>query len=481
MKNWIKDDKFVELTPDELKGLSTDDLAAYASDKNKHQIEKSISEFKDEYKTIAEKAAEGKLSKDDVDSELKDFEEKLNKEMQKYTDDQIESLTKKFDEVEEELKKAQLEVKSLKDGGLKSEDHKKGGFGTIFRKALEEKELIETYEDKLSGRKSYAMKGYDSKDTRVSLKAAIDMTTALALTPGATPGTAIGYLTDYGKMRDVMINLTMDDHVISFLPTDPVSDKYMGVLIEYDYTDGSGTKAEGSASSKSSIKFQTKEFKVFTIATHFRVSKENLADIDRLESKLNRIAPDKILSQLDSKVLSATGDNSTDIEGMYVSGNYTAFSAATYAATVESANLIDLIRKMKLQATVADQDVNAVILHPSRIDEIESLKDADRNYLQSRGIVFDNEGRLVRVHGLAVIKNKKQTVDRVTVMWNESAEIGLREDINFEVGLDGTDLTEGMRTIVFEMRAAFGVGKPGGIIVSTDPDTDIGTITKVVA
>jgi hypothetical protein len=440
---------------------------------------KAIEGFKDEFKALATKAADGSIKKEDLDRYLKELETKISESLK--DNEEIKCLAAKLEAVTEELKNANLELKNLKDKGDKGKDNPRKGVGTLLREALFEKGLIEEIVDTKSSRKSHILKGYEKSDLRLSVesKAAFDMTTGNTLSPGASPGTSIGYLTDY-KMRDVQINLSMDDHVVAFIPTDPVSDKYMGVLVEYEYTDGSATKAEGSAGGKSSIKFKTEEFKVFTIQTFFRVSKEQLADIDRLESKLNRIAPDRIMSQLDSKVLSATGDNSSDIKGMFVSGNYTAFTASSFESTVEMANVVDLIRKMKLQAELSDQDVNAVILNPQFIDDIESLKDADRNYLQSRGIIYDTNGRLVRVHQLAVIKNKKHGSDKITVMWNESAEIGIREDINFEIGLNGDDFTEGMRTIVFEMRAAFGVGKPGAIIVSTDPETDIATIDKTV-
>ena len=439
---------------------------------------KAIESFKNEYKEIATKAAEGKISKEDVDKQLSELEKKSKD----FTSEELKKLSDELSVVQEELKEAQLKIKRFEDNGLSNNaNYEKKGIGTLLRKSLEKDGLLEEYVvDSVNGRKAVMMKGWDKKDTRHSVKAAIDMTTALTLTPGVTTGTNIGYLTDY-KMRDVQISLTKDVHMVQVLPTDPIMDKYMGVLVEYEYTDGSGTKDEAIASGKSSIKFKTIEYKVFTIATHFRVSKENLADIDRLESKLNRIAPDKILSTFDNKILSATGDNSTDVQGMYADGNFTAFNASEFAESVENANYIDLIRKMKLQAHNDDQDVNTVILHPTIIDEIESLKGSDRNYLQSRGIIFDNEGNLIRVHGLFVVKNKKQTVDRVTVMWNEAAEIGIREDINFEVGLDGNDLTEGMRTIVFEMRAAFGVGKPNAIIVSSDPATDIAALNIAIA
>lgn len=442
---------------------------------NKEATE-AVLKFKEEYREIATKAAEGKMTKDEVDLALKGFETRVNQ----LTDDRISQLKGELDKVTLEQKAAVLEIAKLKDGNGQPIVVSQDGFGTILRKSLEKEGLIEEQViDSLNGKKAIMLKGYDKNDTRVSVKSAIDMTTALAVQPGATPGTAIGSITDY-KMRDVMIDLTKDTHVMQFLPTDPIVDKYMGVLVEYDYFDGSALKTEGSASAKSSIEFKTIEFKVFTFATHFRVSKENLADIPRLESKLNRIAPDKIKTTFDTAVLAATGDNSATVKGMYVSGNYTPFVAADFAQTVESANIIDLIRKMKLQAHNADQDVNVVILHPSQIDEIEGLKDLMHNYLEARSVVYDANGKLVRIHGLSVVVNKIPTTNKVTVMWNEAAEIGLREDINFEIGLNGSDLTEGMRTIVFEMRAAFGVSKPAAIIVSTDPATDINTISKAV-
>ena len=444
-------------------------------DKLLAKVQKRIDEFKDSYTKIAKDAAVGKMSKEEVDAELK----KLETKSEDFTKEELKKLKTELDEVSENLKKANLKIKELGEGKMKSGSIKKG-FGDILKDAMKEAGILEEYVvDSVRGKKALMMKGYDNNSTRHTLKAAIDMTTALAVRPGADPGVNIGYLTDY-KMRDVQIDLTKDTHAIQFMPTDPIADKYMGVLIESDYVDGTGTKSEGSASSKSSMKFSTKEFKVFTIATHFRVSKENLADIDRLVSKLNRIAPDRILSTFDGKVFSASGDNSTDVEGMYVAGNYTAFSASTYENTVDGANLVDLIRKMKLQAYNNDQDVNVVVLHPTQVDQIEGLKDLDENYLQARGIVYDAMGNLVRVHGLTVIKNKKPTTSKVTVMWNEAAEIGIRDDISFEIGLDGNDLTEGMRTIVFDMRAAFGVGKAASIIVSTDPTADIATIDKGV-
>ena len=444
-------------------------------EKVKKEAEDSVKEqlksFKVEFADIAKKAGEGKLDS----KELQDKLDELSTKSKEFTNTQLKTLKTSIDEFNDTLKVQGEEMRKSKEDGLPGKSVVKG-IGDLLLEQLKAGDHLEEYSISADlDKKGLRIKGWDSmtSSSSIVMKAAIDMTTALALRPGADPGTSIGYLTDYSKTRDILIDLTRDIHLVRVLPTDPIVDKYMGVLIETEYFDGSAIRIEGAAAAASSIKFITKEFKVFDISTLFRVSRENLADIDRLVYKLNRIAPDRILSTLDGRILSATGDNSTDIEGMFVAGNFTDFSAATVDPKVPGANVGDAVRKMKLQANLADKDVNIVILHPSRVDELEVLKDADKNYLKSRGLVFDDNGILIRLHGLSVVVNKKIGVNGVAVMWNEAAEIGIREDISFEVGLNGNDLEEGMRTIVFHLRVAFGVGKAGSIIYSDDIDADV--------
>ena len=431
----------------------------------------AVTKFTEQYKEIATKAAEGKMSKKEVDDALGALETKS----QKFTNEQIAELSEKMSKVEAELISARAELKAAKETP-KRELSKKSGFGTMLRESLEKDGLIEEIViDNLSGKKALAVKGWDRKDVQLTTKVAVDMTTALSLIPGATPGTAIGSIADY-KMNEVLINLTKDTHAVQFLPTDPIVNKYMAVLVEHTYFDGAALKLEGAATAQSSLKFKTIEFKAFEYATHFRVSKENLADIPRLESKLNRIAPDKILSTLDLAIFGTGGDNSTAAIAMFSAGNYVAFSE-TDLGTVTNANIIDLIGKMVLQAQLADQDVNVVALHPALLNEIRIQKDELGNSVQNRNVIFDAMGKVTSIWGLAVVTNKNMTTTKVAVMWSEAAEIGILEDINFEIGTNGTDLTEGMRTIIFWMRAAFGVGKPGAIFLSSDPTGDIAKIT----
>lgn len=431
----------------------------------------AVNKFTAEYKELATKAAEGKMSKKEVDEALSALEVKS----QKFTNDQFAELNTKMAQVEQELISARAELKAAKETP-KTELNKKSGFGTIFRESLEKDGLIEEVViDPITNKKAVTIKNWNRNDLKIQTKAAIDMTSALTLIPGSTPGTAIGYLTDYSKMQDVQINLSKDQHVVFFLPTDPITGEFMGVLVEYDFVDGAAVTTQGDAPAKSSLKFKTVEYKVLDYDVLIRVHKNMLKDVPRLESKLNRIVPDKVLGALDAAVFSTAGDNSATAWGMYFAGNYVAFSAADLG-TVDNPNLINLIGKMVLQAELADQDVNTVILHPSLLNGIRQEKDELGNSVQDRNIVFNSNGQVVSIWGLNVKLNKKQTVNRVTVMWDQAVEIGILEDISYEIGTDADDFSKGFRTIRFTMRAAFGVGKPGAIILSANPDSDIASI-----
>ncbi len=430
---------------------------------------KAVESFKVEFKEIVTKAAEGKLNKAEVDAMFVELEKKYATT----NTEQINAMNEKINQVTSELATAKAELNSLKEVP-KEKKSEKFGFGTLLRKSLEKDQLTEEIVlDPVTGKKALTVKNWNRSDLKIQTKAAIDMTTALTQLPGATPGTSIGYLTDY-KMQDVQINLNKDTHAIAIFPTDPITGEYMGVLVEYAYWDGAAKTTEGDAPGRSSLKVKTVEFKVLDYAALVRVHKNMLRDLPRLESKLNRIVPDSILGAFDDAVFSATGDNSATAWGLYFAGNYVAYDA-TDLGLVEGGNasLINLIGKLVLQANNANEDVNTVILHPSLLDGFRHRNDLMGNSVNNRNVQFDSNGNVVAIWGLMVKLNKKQTVGRVTVCWDQAAEIGILEDITMEIGTDGDDFSKGYRTIIYNMRAAFGVGKPGAVFVSTDPTNDI--------
>lgn len=421
-------------------------------------------------------------TKEQLDTKLgeinKEIAKNLNTEDIKKLNTDVTEMLKEQSAIKESLETQAIEIKKLGDnGGSKTEPLK---LGDIIAKQLTEQGYLEKNEglSNLAGVDVMRVKGNSNATKSLvnfETKAAIDMTTALMLLPGSDPGTSIGYMTAY-QMQEVLLNSSTDMSMLEVLPVTPITDKYFGVVVEYTEVDGTATTAENAAAGQSSFLLKTEEFKVFKINTYFKTSEENLEDISTLVAKMNRIGADRIKQKVNEKILAATGNGTTDIKGMLVVGNFTAFASATYANSVKAANTINLIGKMKLQAELTDDKVNVVILNPADIDIIEQDKDAIDNSVNDRSVVFDSLGRLVSIKGLLVVKTKKMTSNTCVVMSNEAAEVGLRKGINVVIGLDSDDLTKGMRTLVIGTRLAMGVGKASAIIYSASITGDVGII-----
>lgn len=435
------------------------------------QTSEKMEAIKTEFESLVKETFKGAIDKEALDVELAKLTEKAegltNAAKQELTDTlnaSVKELTEKFE----------MEIQGLKEGELKNQQPK--SFREKLKDALTESGIvkeIDTPDGKLKVIDYF--KNHEAKRTpSMTIKAAVDMTTANIY--GSNVETGSPFYTEYDRQL-VQVPLNNDIKTMQVFPINNVGTKYMGIIVENTYVDGSATTAENTAAGKSSVLFETQEFKVFKINTYFHIPEENLDDVDFLLDELARLAPSKIMTKLDSKILGTTGDNSTDIKGLRVSGNYTAFAASTtYLNSQAGADRVDVLRKMKLQADVADYAGNIAILHPNEIDKIEGLKDLNENSRYNRSVKYDNEGRLVSIAGLRVIKNKQIAEDHAIVMDRNAVVIGIRKDINFQIGLDSDDLTKGMRTVVFGMRAAFGVRDSGAVIYSANVEVDQGQI-----
>jgi hypothetical protein len=446
----------------------------------KEAEEKMFNAIEAKMKSLIEDAYKGLSTKKEIDKRFEDFnkeiKEQLNVDEFKKLNESVLTIIKNQEEQKKTQEVQGIALKKIQETGV-TQNKGKMGIGDILLVALKENDLLEKNEDlsNISGEEVFKIKGTDKRRgtiASVESKSVIDMTTALAMAPGSTPGTNIGSITAY-QMREVLLNASKDMSAFDVFPVTPITDKYFGVIVEYDKYDGTATTDENTPAGQSSFELKTIEHKVFKINTYYHVSEENLEDIPTLVAKINRIGNDRINQKVNTKIFATTGNGITDIKGMLASGNYTAFVASTYAATVEDANLINLIGKMKLQAEETDDNINVVALHPRQVDEIEQNKDAIGNSLMDRSVIFDNLGRLVSIKGCLVFKTKKITAGTCAVFSNEAAEIGLRKGISAIIGLDSDDLTNGMRTIVISIRAAFGVGKPSSIIYCSNITTDL--------
>ena len=290
-------------------------------------------------------------------------------------------------------------------------------------------------------------------------------------------------LTELDPQR-VGIPLTLYPHVVDWMPSKTIRRPYMSILVVYDYSDGAGTKTEGSASTISSFLLKTVEFKSFFVATYFTLSDETLDDLEEAMEELAITAPSKILDKIDGYVLGAAGDDSTAIGGiisdLVTPVKYTAFaSGTTYAASIPNADIIDVIATMKLQAKKSKYNADVVLLNSTDINKLAAKKDQLDNSIMDRRVAYNNIGEPSMVCGMRILTQESITADDAIVLDSKQLMIGKRKEMTMEIGYNAADLTEGQKTVVIKVRLAFGVRDKAAVIYTNGLDAAVTAITVV--
>jgi len=218
----------------------------------------------------------------------------------------VDKLAQSNETLAEANKNMMAELKAMKEGRLAG-DAKPKSFRDLMRDAIMEKGDIvltkknDDYGERYSLKEWFTDKGNRQTPTFI-MKDAVDILQS---------NISQNYV-DYIRLTQldpnrVGVPLTIYPHVLDVMPSKRISKPYMSLLVIYTYTDGSGTKTEGSAPSQSSFLFKTVSFKAFYVATYFTLSDETLDDLEEALDEINTVAPDKIKDSIDGKVLGTSG------------------------------------------------------------------------------------------------------------------------------------------------------------------------------
>jgi hypothetical protein len=413
----------------------------------------------------------------------------------KALEDKISAINKKI----EETFKSNDEIKSLKESVdkllLATSDNaaaikamneiahkpKEEGKRKSFRQALEDaimekKECLSEKNDdngkRLSLKDYFTEKG--NKNSPVFTLKAVDMLESNIVQSNV----ATVRLTELDPQR-VGIPLTIYPHVMDWMPSKGITRPYMSVLVVYSYSDGAGTKTEGSAPTQSSFLLKTVEFKSFYIATYGTLSDETLDDLPEALDEISMVFPDKIMDNIDGQILGTAGDDSTALAGLFTSGKHTDYSGTAYAASIAGANMIDLIGIMAAQCKTNKYRPDSVIMNSAEVEKLAQLKDLLNNSISDRRISFDVIGRPTYVNGLRIYETTGITADTMCVLDSRQLIIGKRKDMTLEILYNGTDATEGQKTVIVKVRIAFAVRDKAGVIYSAAVATDVDALIAV--
>jgi len=333
---------------------------------------------------IAEKAKKEQAAL--VKEIITEVESKVSTQMQDSVDENGNKVTKvvqDFKEVNEKLKKLDGNIEAINEikesitkinevaekqaeflSGLSLEDGKStkpqaDEFGDQFKKALINAGFNINKDDK--GNETVS-KGTAHLNSGKINGEAVEVKAAHVMGLADVTGNAIPI--DYGVMGKDIIPMNTNDHITDFYTVKTTSQAtLMTLLVEHNLEGDINTVAEGDAATLISIQLKSKNFTIFEAAVMATISWRENADVPELMDALRRLVPDKTKQMIDSKVLTAGGDNTNDPWGCFNAENGTVFNALEYAGLgLTTATEIDLITYMKNQCQTADYSANGVMM-----------------------------------------------------------------------------------------------------------------------
>ena len=209
------------------------------------------------------------------------------------------------------------------------------------------------------------------------------------------------------------------------------------------------------------------------VAGIVKVSKEMLTDLSFVQNEINTDLIQGVLAQMDNSILNGAGG--TDLEGILSFAPL--FSAGTFANTIVSANILDVIRVSISQIETAKFNPTHVVLHPVDVARMQLTKSTTGEY--TTPIFYPSQNNELRVANLIVVSTTYMTAGNFLVGDMTKSNLRIRENVNIQVGYVNDDFQRNMVSILAEARAvhyvrlndvnAFVKGTIQTAIVALDP------------
>jgi HK97 family phage major capsid protein len=224
--------------------------------------------------------------------------------------------------------------------------------------------------------------------------------------------------------------------------------KYVAWAEQANRDGGAGNTAEGAAKTQADFDIVEANKLVEKITAYTKVSKEALADISFLQREINNDLVSLIEAKLDTDLYAGSGTTPV-IKGIYTYA--TTFSAPSgLGLAVDNANELDALRAAICQVENAFFSPNYIILHPTDVAKIDMLKSTTNEYLTHQAA---GQFMFKSFYGLPIVSSTVVTQGTFLVGDFTKSNLGIREEINIQVGFDGSDFTNNLVTILAEARA----------------------------
>jgi HK97 family phage major capsid protein len=257
---------------------------------------------------------------------------------------------------------------------------------------------------------------------------------------------------------DTEVSLTQNTGIIS--PIRQRAEKYLRMVsvgsitnaraLWIEETDQQGTPifiGEGDGKIKLSSKWIEQTLPVKKIGVYGKVTTELMADLPQLISYIKNSLMKRLGVKMEQELLTGLGTGD-DIKGAKTLA--TAFSAGALANVVSAPIEFDVLTAIALQVEVAHGVPTGVFIHPSTWAKMKTLKDENgmpiwKQYVDpiSKTIIFD---------GMEIVTSTAVTAGEFIAGDLSVLNVLFREQLSVQIGLDGSDFTNNLKTILVETR-----------------------------
>lgn len=182
------------------------------------------------------------------------------------------------------------------------------------------------------------------------------------------------------------------------------------------------------------------------IAGTVKVSKEMLDDLSFIRSEINRDLMASVEDGMENALLNGAGG--TTINGLL--GYAQPFTAGSFALSVPSANISDVLLVASAQIESANFMPTHVVLHPNDVAKIKLTKAQGGEYTYP--IYLTNQNGELLVANLIVVSTTNMPEGEFLVGDFTKSNVRIREAMNVQVGYVNDDFQRNMVTILAEMR-----------------------------
>jgi HK97 family phage major capsid protein len=211
-----------------------------------------------------------------------------------------------------------------------------------------------------------------------------------------------------------------------------------------------GGTSEGASKNQIDFDLVVTSTSVKKRTAYIKTSLEMIGDIDFMESEIKNELMRELLKDVENQVFQ--GDNTgNNLNGIYTTA--TAFTAGSFAGTVDNANNADVLTVAMNQILIANQEApNYILMHPSDVTALKLIKASttDRRYVDRLVMV----GGDLTLDGVPIVPTTLVTIDKYLIGNFQLATVYDKGEVSISVGLDGNDFTKNMITTIAEWRGA---------------------------